>query len=78
MASRSAEQHGGAPELVQELEKIGCKAIVRNCDVADPSDLESLLSALRREKVAPIRGVIQAAMALRVSQHDRWIDGGVR
>jgi hypothetical protein len=78
MISRSAEQHGEAPELVHELEKMGCRAIVRNCDVANPSDLESLLSALRHENVAPIRGVIQAAMALQVSKHDRWVDWDAR
>jgi short-subunit dehydrogenase len=74
MVSRSAEQHCEAPELVNELEKTGCKAIVRNCDVADPSDLKKLLSALRNENVPPISGVIQAAMALQVSRHGRWID----
>lgn len=74
MVSRSAEQYGEATELVKELGKLGCKALVRNCDVANPSDLRSLLSTLIDEKIAPIKGVIQAAMALHVSKHDRWIN----
>jgi NAD(P)-dependent dehydrogenase (short-subunit alcohol dehydrogenase family) len=66
--SRSAEQHEEVPELVKELGKMGCNVLIRNCDVANPSDLRSLLSALKDEQVAPIEGVTQAAMALQVSE----------
>lgn len=69
MVSRSAEQYEAAPDLVKKLARMGCNALVLNCNVADPTDLTTLLDTLRDARVSPIKGVIQAAMVLKVSEH---------
>ena len=71
MVSRFAEKHEAVPELVKKLACMGCKVFIRNCDVANASDLTSLLDTLRDTNIAPIRGVVQAAMALQVSKYER-------
>jgi NAD(P)-dependent dehydrogenase (short-subunit alcohol dehydrogenase family) len=73
MVSRSAEQHAEGPDLVQELAAVGCKAWIFNCDVADLSSFQDLLARCTRQGIPPIRGVVQAAMALHVSLSDKYV-----
>lgn len=66
MLSRNAASHPGASSLVQELEVLGCKTFVRSCDVANASSLAEVLQQCQEHGMPPIRGVVQAAMALHV------------
>ena len=64
LASRSGFDQKGVPELVEELQVVGVKVFVGRCDVADLSQVKSLVSKCQ-ETMPPIRGVIHGAMALR-------------
>ena len=64
LASRSGSDQRGVSELVEELQIIGVKVFVGHCDVADLSQVNSLVSKCQ-ETMPPIRGVIHGAMALR-------------
>lgn len=55
-----------ALSVVRELEQAGVRIRVYACDVSDFEQLDQTLRLCARE-MPPIRGVIQAAMALKVS-----------
>lgn len=63
VVSRRAESHLEAKPLIARGQGLGCNVIVRNLDVAKEEDLVTLLTELK-ETMPPIRGVVQAAMAL--------------
>jgi NAD(P)-dependent dehydrogenase (short-subunit alcohol dehydrogenase family) len=65
LISRNAETSTGSKALVAELEAVGCKLLVRNCDA---SDGDSLACAIKdyHQSIPRIKGVIHAAMQLQV------------
>ncbi|KAJ8119431.1 hypothetical protein ONZ43_g3611 [Nemania bipapillata] len=76
IVSRRAESHVEAEPLVERGRAQGCNVVVRNCDVAKKDQLVTLLAESART-MPPIRGVIQAAMALHdtILQHltyEQW------
>lgn len=64
LSSRRANITPRLEQLIGDLDQLGTKVMVRACDVADYGSVESLVKELQKE--APIRGVIQGAMILRV------------
>lgn len=68
MLSRSAAQHSAADDLTSELKSQGCAVSIRNCDVSNAQALQSTIEELQKSGVPPVRGVIQAAMVLKVSK----------
>ncbi|KKK24815.1 hypothetical protein P175DRAFT_0548914 [Aspergillus ochraceoroseus IBT 24754] len=63
LTSRNAESHPNAITLINKAYAEGCKIYVRNCDVSSEESLAKLLNDCA-STLPPIRGVIQAAMAL--------------
>jgi hypothetical protein len=64
--SRSGAASDKAKKTVQELEELGCKVAAFACDITNKAALESTLAQCHRE-MPPIKGCIQGAMQLRVS-----------
>ena len=58
-----------AASLRGELERIGIKLAVYECDVSDRAHLDSVLELCSRE-MPPVKGIIQSAMVIRVSCDD--------
>lgn len=65
LLSRGGTTTPDIERLAQESKTRGASIHVEQCDVADEEDVTSLLSKLRLS-LPPIRGVIHAAMVLRV------------
>jgi acyl transferase domain-containing protein/NADPH:quinone reductase-like Zn-dependent oxidoreductase len=63
LSSRRANITPRLDELINDLAKAGTEVLVRACDVANSSSVETLINNLQNER--PIRGVIQAAMVLK-------------
>lgn len=63
IVSRRAESHPEAEPLRARGQDRGCNVVVRNCDIAQKESLLALLADMK-SLIPPIRGVIQAAMAL--------------
>lgn len=61
LLSRRGAATPGAEEVVASIQALGAQAIVLACDVADR---ESLVQALRREDLLPLKGVFHAAMVI--------------
>ena len=68
LVSRNAESHPDAVELVRTAKTEGCNLQVRNCDVSSDKGLVELLTYCSSASIPPIRGVINCAMVLDVSQ----------
>lgn len=66
LLSRSGMDTTGAVDAVEALERSGAVVTVRKCDVADKIALSTVLQECART-LPPIRGVIQAAMVLKVN-----------
>ena len=62
--SRSASRDDTAV-FVDELRSGGCRIATYSCDVADAGKLSDVLRRCKRD-MPPIRGLIQAAMVLKV------------
>ncbi len=67
--SRSGLRSHGAQAMVMEMADVGIKLVVKSCDVDDFEQLDEALSQCAKE-LPPIRGVIQAAMVLKVSEDE--------
>ena len=67
LISRSGMDNQNARSLVDELGQQGIKLAVYACDVGSHEQLQQTLGLCAKE-MPPIRGVIQSAMVLRVSQ----------
>lgn len=65
LVSRNAEAADNIP-LLNKLKSEGCQAVAKNCDISDAADLEKMVKECDAF-MPPIRGVIQAAMVLKVS-----------
>lgn len=66
LMSRSASSRISADAFVRGLQDAGCKVAIHDCDISNAADLASALKKCQLE-MAPIRGVLQAAMVLQVS-----------
>ncbi|KAK2018650.1 KR domain-containing protein [Colletotrichum eremochloae] len=64
LSSRGVSDRPEAVKSLKELESSGVTALAQACDVSDRSSLERVLDQAK-EKLPPIRGCIQSAMALR-------------
>ncbi|HYI81476.1 MAG TPA: SDR family NAD(P)-dependent oxidoreductase [Thermoleophilaceae bacterium] len=62
LVSRSGLGADAAPELVAELEELGCAVRVEACDVSDRGSLETLIASLPVDQ--PLTGVVHAAGVL--------------
>ena len=65
--SRSGLEKKEAQELVEELQYKGTTISIHACDVANENQLKSVLDECARN-LPPIRGCIQGAMVLQVTQ----------
>lgn len=66
--SRSGEGSLVAKACIAEMYTLGVKVIAKTCDIASKEAVEAVVSDLQAvDGVGPIRGVINAAMALEVS-----------
>lgn len=66
LLSRSGGQSEKGKALVQRLEQKGAQVLAPVCDISDEMSLQSALSECTSQ-MPPIRGCLQAAMVLRVS-----------
>ena len=66
LVSRSGLAKETVTNLIEKLSALGANIVVRRCDVGEKEDVEKLVAEVSRE-MPPIRGVIHAAMVLRVS-----------
>lgn len=66
LLSRSGSATGKVKELIDEVGDLGAEIVVQKCDVANPADVENLVT-YELEDMPPVRGVIHGAMVLRVS-----------
>ncbi len=66
LLSRSGASSKDARELLSEMQKIGVTIVAPPCNVSDEHALATILSDLA-EKLPPIKGCIQAAIVLEVS-----------
>lgn len=64
--SRSANASERASGLLDELTKLQCRVKAISCDIADEADVQRAVESCKAD-MPPVRGLIQGAMALRVS-----------
>ncbi|KAI0403947.1 ketoacyl-synt-domain-containing protein [Xylaria palmicola] len=64
LVSRSGSATGKVKELIDEVANVGAEVVVRQCDVANPADVEELIN-FGIEGMPPVRGLIHGAMVLR-------------
>ncbi|KAK8036282.1 Reducing polyketide synthase PKS1 [Apiospora rasikravindrae] len=64
LLSRTGSATGKAKELIDEVARFGAEIVVQKCDVANPADVENLVT-FELEGMPPVRGVIHGAMVLR-------------
>ena len=65
IASRSGPHGEGVQSLVDELNALGASLNIYSCDIANRDELKRVIDA-DAASMPPIRGLIQAAMVLRV------------
>ncbi|KAK8859936.1 ketoacyl-synt-domain-containing protein [Apiospora arundinis] len=64
LLSRSGSATGKVKELIDEVNHVGAEIVVQKCDVANPADVENLVT-YELEDMPPVRGVVHGAMVLR-------------
>ncbi|KAL8691096.1 MAG: hypothetical protein Q9218_003606 [Villophora microphyllina] len=70
LASRSGIQQKGVSDLVAELAAIDVEVVVKQCDIASSTQVQSMISSIA-EYMPPLRGIIHGAMALRDCLFDK-------
>lgn len=66
--SRSGDRSPVAKACIAEMDSLGVKVLAKACDVASKEAVRAVVKDLQAiDGVGPIRGVINAAMALEVS-----------
>ena len=65
--SRSGASKPEAKEILENLTKQGIDARAFKCDIGNPENVKQTVAELQKE-MPPIKGLIQAAMSLSVSQ----------
>ena len=68
LLSRTAASKPVSRAFVDELQATGCRVELRNCDIADASDLTRVLKDCS-SFMPPVKGVVQGAMVLEVIKH---------
>lgn len=66
LLSRSGKSTDEVSQLVNDAKELDATIYVEKCDVADRGMVSALVSELRK-LLPPVRGIIHAAMVLRVS-----------
>ncbi|KAK7959092.1 Reducing polyketide synthase PKS1 [Apiospora aurea] len=64
LLSRGGSATGKVKELIDEVAQLGAEIVVQKCDVANPADVENLVT-YELGGLPPVRGVIHGAMVLR-------------
>lgn len=65
LLSRSGKTTSELDELISDSRLVGASIYIRRCDVAEKTDVTALLTDLQNT-LPPIRGLVHAAMVLRV------------
>ncbi|OIW24709.1 putative polyketide synthase [Coniochaeta ligniaria NRRL 30616] len=75
LVSRSASVTGKVKDLVDELAAMGASVVVRRCNVASRSEVDSLVK-IQLEGLPPVRGVVHGTMVLRDVLYEKmtWDD----
>jgi NAD(P)-dependent dehydrogenase (short-subunit alcohol dehydrogenase family) len=66
LLSRKDTVSAEVAQLIEESQQLGASIHVKRCDAAEKDDVDNLLAELA-QTLPPIRGVIHAAMVLKVS-----------
>lgn len=64
LVSHKASSHPEAAKLIEEAEAVGCRLLIRDCDVSDESSVLQLLKQVAEAGLPPITGAITGAMVL--------------
>jgi enoyl-[acyl-carrier-protein] reductase (NADH) len=65
--SRSGTMNEQVLSLIESAKELGTTVYVKKCDVSDEDQLKQVISELK-DKLPPIRGIVQSAMILEVSE----------
>lgn len=65
--SPSGPNKPSTQQLIRELAEVGAQLQAMSCDVSNSSQLESAFAVCNKE-LPPVRGVIQAALVLKVNR----------
>lgn len=65
LVSRSGTIQGKLREMIDEFSPLGANIVVKKCDVAIPTAVNSLINEELKD-MPPVKGVIHGAMVLRV------------
>lgn len=68
LLSRSAKVSEEIKKLMDFGEPLGASVHVKSCDAGDETSVKSVLQEIQKT-LPPIRGIVHAAMVLRVSSH---------
>ncbi|KAG8676086.1 Highly reducing polyketide synthase 40 [Fusarium poae] len=77
--SRSGAKSPAAKTCIEEMHSIGVKIIAKSCDISSKEALEAVVKELQDvDGLSPVRGVINAAMALEDAMfdqmtHQQWV-----
>ena len=66
LLSRSGKLNEKGVQQIGKLNEAGANVVVRRCDVADPADVNALVSQGLND-LPPMRGIVHGAMVLHVS-----------
>jgi NAD(P)-dependent dehydrogenase (short-subunit alcohol dehydrogenase family) len=67
--SRSGSKSAAAKTCIDEMRSQGVRVLAKACDISSKEAVEALVKDLRvTDGIGPVRGVINAAMALEVSK----------
>lgn len=64
LLSRGASTKEG---LISHIQKADCRVKAINCDISNATDLQQALDLCAKEQFPPIRGLVQAAMVMKVN-----------
>ena len=66
LASRSGQAADGIQMLVQDMEDIGTRVVVQQCDIGSETDVQELIRFAAAQGLPPLAGVVHGAMVLQV------------
>ena len=73
LLSRQGADHPEARNVLGQLRSAGAEAQALQCDISDIASVTEAMKQLELKQLPPIRGIIQAAMALAVWEHSKTI-----
>ena len=75
--SRSGAKHSQTQVFIQEMEAKGIRVVARKCDVAAKEEVAACVKeAASEDGLPPVRGVIHAAMAIKVCNESQTSESG--